>query len=166
MASLRCASMAFQLRGLREQVENWSKINTTCHPDIACAMIDEGIRLDSICLLAMRTVKLKAKSALMPVVGAAGSGICALSKPGLILILRYLEDKVSHTLLYDALLTWVHFSTERTGHYSDPVTEKAGKFRFASRCAMRFIRVSEIDSSRMESGLKSGFINIKVKKVI
>jgi len=161
MASLRCASKAFKLRGLLEKVDKWSDINTTRHPALACALIDEGMRLDDIDALAMRTVQLKTKAALMPGVDEAGSGICAFSKPGLMFILRFLDDKTSHMLLYDAMMTWVNFSTEGTGLYSDPVRERSGKLMFASRVAKRFIRVEKIDPSRMEEVLKSGLVEVE-----
>jgi len=95
-----------------------------------------------------------------------GSGILALSKPGLLFVLRHLEDKASHMLLFDALQRWVEFSSD--GGYSnlDPARERASKTAFASRCAARFIKLGKISPGRMEEVMNSGLMLMREKSCV
>eukprot|EP00555_Chaetoceros_dichaeta_P001334 CAMPEP_0198277704 /NCGR_PEP_ID=MMETSP1447-20131203/65991_1 /TAXON_ID=420782 /ORGANISM="Chaetoceros dichaeta, Strain CCMP1751" /LENGTH=448 /DNA_ID=CAMNT_0043972745 /DNA_START=122 /DNA_END=1468 /DNA_ORIENTATION=- len=158
MAGLRAASKAFKLRGLFDKVDQWGFRNISRYPALCCALIDEGMRRDDIDALAMKTLQLKTRAALLPVTEGVGSGILALSKPGLLFVLRHLEDKASHMLLFDALQRWVEFSSDGGYLNLDPARERASKTAFASRCATRFIKLGKISPGRMEEVMNSGLL--------
>lgn len=75
----------------------------------------------------------------MPGVGAVGSGILALSKPGLLFVLRTLEETTSHVLLLNVIERWTEFSAP--GDTADsPLRERRVREAFGRKCALRFIR--------------------------
>jgi len=157
MANLRSASKAFKIRSLYNKVDQWGFRNISRYPALACAVIDEGIRLDDIDPLAMKTLQLKPGAGLLPTEDGAGSGVLALSRPGLVFVLRQMEDKTSHLLLFHSLQRWVEFSSDRYS-YANPAQEKASKMAFASKCAMRFIKLERIGPGKLEEVMSSGLI--------
>jgi len=162
MASLRSASKTFILPGLLDRINKWSQQNVSRYPALACPLIEEGMRLDDIDPLAMRTVQLRTRSALLPCSDEIGSGVLALSKPGIMFMLRYLENKASHMLLFESLNRWVEFSMEGC-FYVDAERERASKKAFASKCAQRFIKISKIPPGRVEEVVASGLIVVEAK---
>lgn len=157
MANLRSASKAFKLRSLLDKVNQWSWRQVSRYPSLACALIDEGMKRDDIDEISLQTVQLKARDALLPESNAVGSGVLSLTKPGLLFVLRTLEDTTSHLLLFHSIQRWVEFSTEGSGGTRDVdyVREKASREAFARKCAMRFIKLSRISPGHLEEVLKN-----------
>merc|ERR1719276_280669 len=116
-------------------------------------MIDEGMKMDDIDELALQTLQLKTRAALLPTVGAVGTGVLAFSKPGLLFALRTLEDTTSHLLLFQSIQRWVEFSAEETS--TSPTRDRASREAFARKCAMRFIKLSKISPGNLESVMKN-----------
>jgi len=162
MTRLRAASKAFKLTGLFYKVDKWCFRNISRYPAFACAIVDEGMKRDDVDALAMKTLQLFTRAALLPVTEGVGSGILALSKPGLLFVLRHLEDKASHMLLFDALQRWVQFSSD--GGYS--ARERASRTAFASRCATRYIKLGKISPRRMEEVVNSGLLLKREKSCV
>jgi len=162
MTRLRAASKAFKLTGLFYKVDKWCFRNISRYPAFACAIVDEGMKRDDVDALAMKTLQLFTRAALLPVTEGVGSGILALSKPGLLFVLRHLEDKASHMLLFDALQRWVQFSSD--GGYS--ARERASRTAFASRCATRYIKLGRISPRRMEEVVNSGLLLKREKSCV
>jgi len=164
MASLRSAAKSFQIDTLLARIDAWSGRNLDRYPSLFCAMIDEGMRLDDIDVHAMDALVNRTGEALLPLTDQVGSGVLALSKPGLLYVFRYLEKKTSELVLFDALMRWVEFSTD--GYfYNDPVRERASKTAFATKCATRFINVSNIGPARIDEVMASGFFGPREKRV-
>mmetsp|Transcript_10290 Transcript_10290/g.14990 ORF Transcript_10290/g.14990 Transcript_10290/m.14990 type:complete len:401 (-) Transcript_10290:143-1345(-) len=139
IAHLRVAARAFRLPGLDTKVKQWGWRQINRHPALACAMIDEGMRRDDIDDLALQTLQLKPRAAMLPGVGAVGPGILALSKPGLLFVLRTLEETTSHMLLLNVIERWTEFSAP--GDTADsPLRERRVREAFGRKCALRFIR--------------------------
>jgi len=163
MAGLRSASKAFKLLALLDKVDQWGFRNISRYPALCCALIDEGMRRNDIDSVAMKTLQLKTRAALLPVTEGVGSGILALSKSSLMFVLRTLESNTSHMLLFDALQRWVEFSSDALYSNLDPGIEKASKTAFASRCAVRFIKLGKISPGRMDEVMASG---LYVKEIV
>jgi len=155
MANLRSASKAFKLRSLLDKVNQWSWRQVSRYPSLACALIDEGMKRDDIDEISLQTVQLKARDALLPETNAVGSGVLSLNKPGLLFVLRTLEDTTSHLLLFHSIQRWVEFSTVDGGRDIDYTREKASREAFARKCAMRFIKLSRISPGHLEEVLKN-----------
>ena len=153
MANLRIASKAFKLPFLLDKVNQWSWRQLNRNPALSCAMIDEGMKMDDIDELALQTLQLKTRAALLPTVGAVGTGVLAFSKPGLLFALRSLEDTTSHLLLFQSIQRWVEFSHEETS--TSPARDRASREAFARKCAMRFIKLSKISPGNLESVMKN-----------
>jgi hypothetical protein len=162
MAGLRSASKVFKLPTLLDKVKQWSWRNVNRHPALACAMVDEGMKYDDIDDVAIQTIQLKTRSALLPGSGGVGAGVLALTKPGLLLILRTLEDSTSHLLLFQSIQRWVDFSPEDSIYNNDDRNkdahtvrrEKSSREAFARKCAMRFIKLSKIQPGALEQVMK------------
>jgi len=155
MANLRSASKAFKLRSLLDKVNQWSWRQVSRHPSLACALIDEGMKRDDIDEIALQTVQLKARAALLPESNAVGAGVLSLTKPGLLFVLRTLEDTTSHLLLFHSIQRWVEFSTEDCGGDINYTREKTSREAFARKCAMRFIKLSRISPGHLEQVMKN-----------
>lgn len=153
MANLRIASKAFKLPFLLDKVNQWSWRQLNRNPALCCAMIDEGMKMDDIDELALQTLQLKTRAALLPTVGAVGTGVLAFSKPGLLFALRTLEETTSHLLLFQSIQRWVEFSAEETS--TSPARDRASREAFARKCAMRFIKLSKISPGNLESVMKN-----------
>lgn len=139
IAHLRVAAKTFRLPGLDSKIKQWGWRQISRHPALACAMIDEGMRMDDIYDLALQTLQLKPRAAMLPGIGAVGTGVLALSKPGLLFVLRTLEDSTSHILLLQVIERWAEFSSlEDEGN--SPIREKRVREAFARKCALRFIK--------------------------
>jgi hypothetical protein len=165
MANMGTASKAFKLPGLMDKVTQWIWRNVNRHPALACAIIDEGMQHDDIEESALQILQLKVRNSLLPDARSVGGGVLSLSKPGLLFVLRTLEDMPSHLLLYEAIKRWVEFSPVdlgTTGPDANHKRERASREAFARKCAMRFIKPSKISSDQLDrvmqdSGLfKSG----------
>ncbi len=153
MALLRVATKTFKLPGLLDKIRQWVWRMISRHPALACAMIDEGMRNDDVDELALQTLQLKSRASLLPNDKAIGSGVLALSKPGLLFVMRTLEETTSHYLLLQALEQWVDFSSEG-GAGDHPERERASREAFARKCAMRFIKLSKIPQENLDALLK------------
>ena len=153
MATLRVASKVFKLPGLLEKIRQWVWRQISRHPALACAMVDEGMRNDDVDELALQTLQLKSRASLLPNQNAVGSGVLALTKPGLLFVLRTLEETTSHYLLLQVIEQWVDFSSEGcSGDHPD--RERASREAFARKCAMRFIKLSKIPQENLDALLK------------
>lgn len=157
MAILRIAAKVFKLPGLFAKIRQWVWRQISRHPAIACAMVDEGMRRDDVDDLALQTLQLKTRAALLPDSRAVGSGVLSLSKPGLLFVLRTLEETTSHFLLLQVLERWVDFSSEDDDGES-PARERASREAFARKCAMRFIKLSTIPQENMEAVMKKSHL--------
>jgi len=162
MANLRSASEAFKLRSLFDKVNQWSWRQVNRFPSLACALIDEGMKRDDIDEIALQSIQLKAKDALLPDSNAVGTGVLALSKPGLLFVLRTLENTASHLILLHSIQRWVEFSTEDSGlsaedsgEHTSYLREKASREAFARKCAMRFIKLSNLGPRKLEEVMKN-----------
>jgi len=155
MANLRSASKAFKLRSLLDKVNQWSWRQVSRFPSLACALIDEGMKRDDIDELALQTVQLKTRAALLPETNAVGSGVITLSKPALLFVLRTLEDTTSPLLLFHSIQRWVEFSTEDCIANTNYLREKSSREAFARKCAMRFIKLSRISPGNLEEVMKN-----------
>jgi hypothetical protein len=163
MATLRIASKVFKLPGLLDKITQWVWRQISRHPAIACAMVDEGMKNDDVDDLALQTLQLKSRAALLPNQRAVGSGVLALSKPALLFVLRTLEETTSHYLLLQAIEQWVDFSTvdsddllnsDGTSLKGDPNRERASREAFGRKCAMRFIKISKIPKENVDAVMK------------
>ena len=153
MATLRVASKVFKLPGLLDKIRQWVWRQISRHPALTCAMVDEGMRNDDVDELALQTLQLKSRAALLPNQNAVGSGVLALTKPGLLFVLRTLEETTSHYLLLQVIEQWVDFSSEGcSGDHPD--RERASREAFARKCAMRFIKLSKIPQENLDALLK------------
>jgi len=148
LAVLRTAAKVFKLPGLLNKIKQWVWRQVSRHPAIACAMVDEGMRRDDVDELALQTLQLKTRAALLPAQRAVGSGVLSLSKPGLLFVLRTLEETTSHFLLLQVLERWVEFSSEDDSGDS-PEREKGSREAFARKCATRFIKISDRPEENM-----------------
>jgi len=155
MANLRSASKAFKLRSLLDKVNQWSWRQVSRFPSLACALIDEGMKRDDIDEISLQVIQLKARAALLPESNAVGTGVLALTKPGLLFVLRTLEDTTSHLLLFHSIQRWVEFSNEDSGGDTNHLREKQSREAFARKCAMRFIKLSKINSGSLEEVMKN-----------
>lgn len=153
MASLRVASKSFKLPGLLQKINQWIRRQVSRYPAIACAIIDEGIRNDDVDDVSLQTLQLKTRAALLPGQRAVGSGVLALSKPGLLFVLRTLNETTSHYLLLQVIEQWVDFSSEDS-FGANSSRERASREAFARKCAMRFIKVSKIPQENLEIVMK------------
>jgi len=153
MASLRVASKAFKLPGLLQKINQWIWRQVSRYPALACAIIDEGIRNDDVDDVSLQTLQLKTRAALLPGQRAVGSGVLALSKPGLLFVLRTLNETTSHYLLLQVIEQWVDFSSEDS-FGANSSRERASREAFARKCAMRFIKVSKIPQENLETVMK------------
>jgi len=154
MANLRSASKAFKLRSLLDKVNQWSWRQVSRFPSLACAVIDEGMKHDDVDEVALQTLQLKSRGALLPDSTAVGAGVLSLTKPGLLFVLRTLEDTTSHLLLFHSIQRWVEFSTEDFIGDTNPTREKSSREAFARKCAMRFIKLSKISPGHLEGVMK------------
>lgn len=155
MANLRSASKAFKLRSLLDKVNQWSWRQVNRYPSLACALIDEGMKRDDIDEISLQTIQLKSRAALLPESDAVGTGVLALSKPGLLFVLRTLEDTTSHLLLFHSIQRWVEFSTVDGGGDTNYQREKSSREAFARKCAMRFIKLSRISPGQLEEVMRN-----------
>ena len=153
MAQLRVASKAFKLPGLLDKIKQWGWRQINRHPALACAMVDEGMRKDDIDELALQTLQLKPRAALIPHSEAVGSGVLALTKPGLLFVLRTLEDTTSHLLLLQVIERWVDFSSEDSNGDS-PSRERSTREAFGRKCALRFIKGAKMNPGTYERVMK------------
>lgn len=153
IAQLRVASKAFKLPGLLDKIKMWGWRTINRHPALACAMVDEGMKRDDIDELALQTLQLKPRAALLPDHSAIGSGVLALSKPGLLFALRTLEDTTSHILLLQVIERWVDFSAEDSNSDS-PSRERQTRESFGRKCAVRFVKSSKINPIMFERAMK------------
>jgi len=153
MAILRVAAKAFKLPHLLDKIRQWVWRQVSRHPALACAMIDEGMRNDDVDDLALQTLQLKTRAALLPGPKAVGSGVLALSKPGLLFVLRTLEEQTSHYLLLQTIDRWVDFSAEDCSGDS-PSRERESREAFARKCAMRFIKLSKIPQQNLDAVMR------------
>jgi len=153
MAQLRVASKAFKLPGLLDKIKQWGWRTINRHPALACAMIDEGMRLDDIDELALQTLQLKPRAAMLPSHTAVGSGVLALTKPCLLFVLRTLEDTTSHLLLLQIIERWVDFSSEDS-NLDSPSRERQTREAFGRKCALRFIKAAKINPINFERAMK------------
>lgn len=154
MAILRIASKAFKLPGLLDKIRQWGWKQINRHPALACAMVDEGMRNDDVDELALQTLQIKSRAALLPDPKAVGSGVLALSKPGLLFVLRTLEETTSHYLLLQVMERWVDFSPEDCSG-ADAARERSSREAFAKKCAMRFIKLSKIPQENLSIVMKT-----------
>lgn len=154
VGQLRVASKAFKLPGLLEVIQQWGWRNINRFPALSCPLIDEGMRLDDIDELAMQTLQLKPRNALLPEFSSVGSGVLALTKPGLLFILRTLEDTTSHLLLLQVIERWVDFSSEDSNDES-PSRERAAREAFGRKCALRFVKSNKINPASFERAMKN-----------
>lgn len=154
MATLRIASKSFKLPGLLDKIRQWVWKQISRYPAIACAMVDEGMRNDDVDELALQTLQLKTRAALLPDPKAVGSGVLALSKPGLLFVLRTLEETTSHHLLLQIIERWVDFSPEDCSG-DDAARERASRETFARKCTMRFIKLSSIPQENLGMVMKT-----------
>lgn len=153
ISQLRVASKAFKLPGLLHKIKQWAWKTINRHPGLACAMVDEGMKLDDIDELALQTLQIKTRAAMLPEFDAVGLGVLALTKPGLLFVLRTLEDTTSHLLLFQAIERWVDFSPEDSNPDS-PSREKQTREAFGRKCAVRFIKASKINPVSFERVIK------------
>lgn len=153
ISQLRVASKAFKLPGLLHKIKQWAWRQINRHPGLACAMVDEGMKLDDIDELALQTLQIKTRAAMLPEFDSIGSGVLALTKPGLLFVLRTLEDTTSHLLLLQAIERWVDFSPEDSNPDS-PSREKVTREAFGRKCAVRFIKASKINPVAFERAMK------------
>mmetsp|Transcript_19200 Transcript_19200/g.24199 ORF Transcript_19200/g.24199 Transcript_19200/m.24199 type:complete len:374 (+) Transcript_19200:97-1218(+) len=153
LATLRVAAKAFKLPYLLDKIRQWVWRQVTRHPALACAMVDEGMRNDDVDELALQTLQLKTRAALLPNQNAVGSGVLALSKPGLLFVLRTLDETTSHYLLLQAIDRWVDFSSEDCSG-DNPSRERASREAFGRKCAMRFIKLSKIPQENLDAVIK------------
>jgi hypothetical protein len=153
VAQLRVAAKAFKLPGLLDTINQWGWRNVNRHPALACAMVDEGMKLDDIDDLALQTILLKPRASLIPDQKAIGSGVLSLTKPGLLFVLRTLEDQTSHLLLLHVIERWVDFSSEDSVTDS-PSREIATREAFGRKCALRFVKTSKINPANFERAMK------------
>jgi hypothetical protein len=149
IAHLRVASKKFQLHGLLEKVKQWSWRQLNRHPGLCCAMIDEGLKLNDIDETALQTLQIKTRAAMLPESSAVGSGVLSLSKPGLLFILRSIEDVTTHLVLLNVIETWVEFSSDEN---SD--REKLTREAFGCKLANRFIKLSRISPMELAAATK------------
>lgn len=149
MAILRIASKVFKLPGLLDKVKQWVFMQISRNPGIACAMIDEGLKNDDVDEVALQTLQLKTRASLLPDSGTVGTGVLALSKSGLLFMLRNLESTASHYLLYEAIERWVDFSSVGCSG-NDVSVERTSREIFGRKCADRFIRYSEIPKDKLD----------------
>ena len=160
MAQLRVASKAFKLPGLLDKIKQWSWRQINRHPALACALVDEGMRLDDIDELALQTLQIKPRAAMLPDVNAVGSGVLALTKPGLLFVLRTLEDTTSHLLLLQVIERWVDFSDEdsptngRPSSPNSPQRERSAREAFGRKCVLRFVKTSQINPDTLERAVQ------------
>ncbi len=154
MAILRIASKAFKLPGLLDKIRQWGWKQINRHPALACAMVDEGMRNDDVDELALQTLQIKSRAALLPDPKAVGSGVLALSKPGLLFVLRTLAETTSHYLLLQVMERWVDFSPEDCSG-ADAARERSSREAFAKKCAMRFIKLSQIPQENLSIVMKT-----------
>lgn len=154
MAQLRVASKAFKLPGLSDKIKQWTWRTINRHPGLACGMIDEGMRLDDIDELALQTLQLKPRAAMLPNPNAVGAGVLALTKPCLLFVLRTLEDTTSHLLLLQIIERWVDFSSEDSDSDGPPSRERQTREAFGRKCALRFIKASKINPINFERAMK------------
>jgi len=153
VAQLRVATKAFKLPGLLDTIDQWGWRNLNRHPALACAMVDEGMTLDDIDDLALQTLLLKPRASLIPNHKAIGSGVLSLTKPGLLFVLRTLEEQTSHLLLLQVIERWVDFSSEDSVSDS-PSRERATREAFGRKCALRFVKASKINPANFERAMK------------
>ena len=153
MAALRVASKAFKLPGLLDKINQWIWRQISRHPALASAMVDEGIKNDDVDDFSLQTLQLKTRAALLPEQRAVGSGVLALSKPGLLFVLRTLDETTSHHLLVQVIERWVDFSPEDS-YGGNASRERASREAFARKCAMRFIKVSKIPKEHLDVVMK------------
>ncbi len=116
-------------------------------------MVDEGMRNDDVDELALQTLQLKARASLLPNQNAVGSGVLALTKPGLLFVLRTLEETTSHHLLLQVIEQWVDFSSEGCSG-ENPDRERASREAFGRKCAMRFIKLSKLPQDNLDALLR------------
>lgn len=159
IAHLLVAAKTFRLPGLDAKIKQWGWRQISRHPALACALIDEGMRLDDIYELALQTLQLKPRAALLPGIGAVGTGVLALSKPGLLFVLRTLEDSTSHLLLLQVIERWADFSS-MDDEGNSPVREKRVREAFGRKCALRFIKRDSNNPYR--SALENAIKNSKL----
>jgi len=154
MANLKFASKVFKLRGLLDKVNQWSWRQINRFPSLACAMIDEDMKHNDIDEVSIQALQLKSRSALLPDSNAVGAGVLSLTKRGLLFVLRTLEDTTSPLLLFHSIQRWVEFSTEDSVGGTDLAREKSTREAFARKCAMRFIKLSNISPRNLEVVMK------------
>lgn len=140
IAHLRVAAKAFKLTSLDAKVKQWSWKNLNRHPALACAMIDEGMKRDDIDDLALQILQLKTRVAMLPDSRSIGTGVLSLTKPGLLFVLRTMEDTTSHVLLLRIIEKWTEFSSDGDSGDS-PIHERHLREAFGRKCALRFIKV-------------------------
>jgi len=155
MANLRSASKTFKLRSLLDKVNQWSWRQVSRFPSLACALIDEGMKRDDIDEISLQVIQLKARAALLPESNAVGTGVLALTKPGLLFVLRTLEDTTSHLLLFHSIQRWVEVSPGDSAGNTNHIREKQSREAFARKCAMRFIKLSRINQGNLEEVMKN-----------
>jgi len=168
MSQLRVATKAFKLPGLLAKIQQWGWRNLNRYPALACAMVDEGMKLDDIDELALKTLQLKPRAALLPEYTNIGAGVLSLTKPGLLFVLRTLEDATSHLLLLQVIERWVDFSSEDSVTDADarspnsnssspipsPSRERATREAFGRKCALRFIKASKINPANFDRAME------------
>lgn len=153
MSQLRVATRAFKLPGLLDKIQQWGWRNLNRYPALSCAMVDEGMKLDDIDELALKTLQLKPRAALLPEYTNIGAGVLSLTKPGLLFVLRTLEDATSHLLLLQVIERWVDFSSEDSVSDS-PSRERATRLAFGRKCALRFIKASKINPANFDRAME------------
>ena len=153
LATLRVASKTFKLPGLQDKIRQWVWRQMSRHPALICAMVDEGLQNDDVDELALQTLQLKSRAALLPDKGSVGSGVLALSRPGLLFVLRTLEENTSPHLLLLVVERWIDFLADGCSG-EDARRERASREAFARKCATRFINISNIPQQHLDSVMK------------
>jgi len=151
MANLRAAAKAFKLPRLLDKANQWSWRQINRHPSLSCALIDEGMKRDDIDKIALQSLKLKARAALLPGTYSPGTGVLALTKPALLFVLDTLQHSTSHILLLDTIQRWVELSTEDGGGNYGYVRVKSSREAFARKYAMPFINLSNFSPGKLEA---------------
>jgi len=146
---LRVASKKFRLIGLLEKLNQWSWRQLNRHPGLCCALIDEGLKFNDIDETALQTLQIKSRAAMLPESSAVGSGVLSLSKPGLLFILRTIEDSTSHLMLLKVIETWVEFGCE-----DSPEREELAREAFGIKLANRFVKLSRISPTELAAATK------------
>lgn len=157
ISQLRVATRAFKLPGLLDKIQQWGWRNLNRYPALAAAMVDEGMKLDDIDELALKTLQLKPRAALLPEYTNIGAGVLSLTKPGLLFVLRTLEDATSHLLLLQVIERWVDFSSEDSVSDS-PSRERATRLAFGRKCALRFINASKINPANFDRAMEQSML--------